>query len=373
MRAQYIMVGGFLGAGKTTAILKAAEHLTKAGKRVGLIMNDQSDALVDTALARSREYPVEEIAGGCFCCRFNSLVDAAARLDSRTRPDVFLAEPVGSCTDLSATVALPLGRLYGNRYAISPLSVLVDPERALRVLGMEAGRSFSPKVVYVYGKQLEEADVLVINKIDTVVPARVAALRTGLAERYPAARIVEISARTGAGVAEWIAGVVDTAGTGRVLDIDYDAYADGEALLGWLNCTARLAGGEVDADELLLAIAARVQADLAAGGFELAHLKLTFVPSDSPGIAVVNAVGTGAAPELGFALDATVDVGEITLNLRAEADPRRLETAVRAAVDTEAAARAISLRIEHLERFRPRRPVPTHRMIAPAAFSPPTV
>lgn len=361
MTARYVMIGGFLGAGKTTAILRAAEHLTRAGQRVGLIMNDQSDSLVDTALARSRDYPVEEIAGGCFCCRFNSLVEAAERLDSRTRPDVFLAEPVGSCTDLSATVAVPLAHLYGDRYAIAPLSVLVDPERALRVLDLESGRSFSPKVRYVYGKQLEEADLLVINKVDAVAPARVAALRAALAERYPAARIAEISARTGAGVAEWIDSLAGATGSGRVLEIDYDTYAEGEALLGWLNCTARL-DGEADGDELLLGIATRVHADLAAAGLEIAHLKLTLVPDEGGGIAVVNAVRTAAPPELAFALDAALDAGELTLNLRAEADPERLEGAVRAAVNAEASARGTSLRIQHLERFRPGRPVPTHRM-----------
>ena len=47
--ARYVMIGGFLGAGKTTAILKLAEHLKNKGKRVGLITNDQSVDLVDTA------------------------------------------------------------------------------------------------------------------------------------------------------------------------------------------------------------------------------------------------------------------------------------------------------------------------------------
>ncbi|MGH8639249.1 MAG: GTP-binding protein, partial [Burkholderiales bacterium] len=80
MIAHYVMVGGFLGAGKTTALLQAGAHLARTGRRAGLIMNDQSEALVDTALVRSQALPVEEIAGGCFCCRFNSLTDAAARL-----------------------------------------------------------------------------------------------------------------------------------------------------------------------------------------------------------------------------------------------------------------------------------------------------
>ena len=132
MSADYIMVGGFLGAGKTTAMLRLAEHLTARGRRVGLITNDQSHGLVDTSIVTAKGYPVEEITGGCFCCRFNSLTDAAERLTRDARPDVFLAEPVGSCTDLRATVQYPLRRLYGDDYRVAPLSVLVDPARAAR-------------------------------------------------------------------------------------------------------------------------------------------------------------------------------------------------------------------------------------------------
>ncbi len=363
MIAHYIMVGGFLGAGKTTALLAAGSHLAGSGKRVGLIMNDQSHALVDTALVRSRAFPVEEIAGGCFCCRFNSLTDAAARLTAESRPDVFLAEPVGSCTDLAATVALPLRQLYADRYRVAALSVLVDPDRALRVLGVEPGRAFSPKVEYIYGKQLEEADVLVINKIDRVEPARVARLRATLADRFPSARIVSIAARTGDGVGSWIDGLLSDDAGGRVLDIDYDTYADGEALLGWLNGTATVAGGPVDADTLLLELATAIHRDLAADGREIAHLKLTLVPADGHGIAVVNATRTATGPELAFSLDAEVDDAEITVNLRAEADPARLETAVRRALAAGRADGAM-VTVTHLERFRPGRPVPTHRMAA---------
>ncbi len=364
MRAHYVMVGGFLGAGKTTALLQAGEYLSRLGHRVGLIMNDQSANLVDTALVRSRNLAVEEIAGGCFCCRFNSLIEAAARLDASARPDVFLAEPVGSCTDLTATVGLPLRQMYGDRYDVAPLSVIVDPDRALRVLGVETGRSFSPKVLYVYRKQLEEADVLVINKTDTTAPERIAALRDALQAALPAARTVEMSARTGTGVAEWVDGLLTGHAGGRVLEIDYDTYAEGEALLGWLNCIVRLEGAAVDGDELLQAIATRIHGDLSQGGLEIAHLKLTLTPVEGGGISVVNAVRTDSRPELAFALDANLDSGEITLNLRAEAAPERLESAVRSALDAEGRERAIRLDVRDLERFRPGRPVPTHRLAA---------
>ncbi len=141
-RATYVMIGGFLGAGKTTAVARMGAALTERGLKVGLITNDQSSGLVDTSILRSRGFSVEEIAGGCFCCRFGSLAEAAERLEAAERPDVFLAEPVGSCTDLVATVSYPLRRIYGDRFRVAPLSVLVDPQRARRVLGLAAGRRF---------------------------------------------------------------------------------------------------------------------------------------------------------------------------------------------------------------------------------------
>src|SRR5712671_1135224 len=163
-KARYIMIGGFLGAGKTTSVARLAQKLIADGLKVGLITNDQGSELVDTAMLRARGFATEEIPGGCFCCRFNSLVDAAAKLTETTLPVVFIAEPVGSCTDLVATVTYPLRRMYGDDFKIAPLSVLVDPIRAQRIFGLAEGGKFSEKVLYIYRKQIEEADLIVINK-----------------------------------------------------------------------------------------------------------------------------------------------------------------------------------------------------------------
>src|SRR5437667_8414793 len=172
-KARYLMIGGFLGAGKTTSVVQLAERLTKQGLRVGLITNDQGSELVDTKVLRSRGFATEEIAGGCFCCRFNSLVDAANKLTATTRPEVFIAEPVGSCTDLVATVTYPLRRLYGDNFTVAPVSVPADPIRALRVFGLEKGGSFSEKVRYVYKKQPAEAETIVIRKCELLADTRV--------------------------------------------------------------------------------------------------------------------------------------------------------------------------------------------------------
>src|SRR2546430_16707659 len=78
-RARYVMVGGFLGAGKTTAMLRLGERLASTGVRVGLVTNDQSSGLADTTILSAAGFPVEEITGGCFFCRFHSLTDPAQR------------------------------------------------------------------------------------------------------------------------------------------------------------------------------------------------------------------------------------------------------------------------------------------------------
>jgi Ni2+-binding GTPase involved in maturation of urease and hydrogenase len=361
------MIGGFLGAGKTTAVIRLARWLTDQGLRVGLITNDQGSRLVDTNLVHSRGFPVEEIPGGCFCCRFNSLVEAAKRLAEATRPEVFIAEPVGSCTDLVATVTYPLRKLYGTHFTIAPLSVLVDPIRALRVLGLEAGARFSDKVVYIYRKQLEEADVIVINKRDLLSPEQAAALTETLKRQFPAAQVLEASARHSGGLEPWFKHITSTTQVPRALmEVDYAVYAEGEALLGWVNCTLRLATAQtLDGNRLVQQLARDIQKRLNASGVEVAHLKMTLDADNALGdLAVVNLVRNDFVPELSQNLQDGFQRGELTINMRAEAAPEEMRLAVQAAVEHCTPA-GLSVTWDHLESFRPGKPQPTHRVALP--------
>lgn len=364
-RADYIMVGGFLGAGKTTALLRLAAWLTARGRRVGLITNDQSVGLVDTAMVEARGYPVQEITGGCFCCRFNSLTAAAERLAADRAPDVFLAEPVGSCTDLRASVQYPLRRMYGDNYRIAPLSVLVDPIRAMRILGLARGPAFSPKVLYVYDKQLEEADLIVINKADLIGPGGAGRLQEALTATYPHAEVFTVSARDGTGLDAWFDRLERIESADRPApDVDYDVYAAGEALLGWFNAAVRVeAPGPFDGNTLLVDLATQINRGLTGRGLEIAHLKMTLTPDEDVGdLGVVNLVANDRQPELAHLLQEGLAAGELLINLRAEGDPEELRQAVGAAIAAVAADAGAHASVTHEEHFRPARPVPTYRM-----------
>lgn len=359
-KARYIMIGGFLGAGKTTAILKLAQHLVTQGKSVGLITNDQSIDLVDTARARAAGHAVEEITGGCFCCKFDSLVEASQQLTKESAPDVLIAEPVGSCTDLKATVSYPLRQLYGEHYAVSPLSVLADPHRCAAVLGVWPGKKFSDKVVYVYRKQLEEAEIIVVHKIDLLSDKQRDELTAALRKEFPQAEVIAASTVSGDGLQAWYDCIVDgELGDGATMDVDYDEYAEGEALLGWFNGRGRLsADRDFDGNAVLIDFANRLQARLNDAGIEIAHLKMTLSPLEGPDLGSVSLTRNEEQPQATHRLSDPLSQGDLMVNLRAEADPELLKSHV----IEELAKLDQSFELRHVAAFKPGRPTPTHRV-----------
>jgi G3E family GTPase len=366
------MIGGFLGAGKTTALGKLARELSDQGYRIGLITNDQGRNLVDTTMLRSQGFATEEIPGGCFCCRFNSLVDAAERLTANTSPDIFIAEPVGSCTDLAATVTYPLRRMYQDNFVVAPISVLVDPVRAQRVFGLQKGGNFSEKVIYIYKKQIEEADIVIISKSDLLNDKQLEALRQAILKEFPGKEILAVSARTGKNLETWFSRIIDAKQAARTaMKVDYEIYADGEALLGWLNCTINLVAKKAfDSDKFLKQLATAIQKRLTAKKSEVAHMKMTLSPEGSLSgeIAGINLVRNDFVPELSFRLETPVKKGQLIINLRAEAAPDVLGTAVREGLAATAKKfPTLVATVDHLEHFRPGKPTPTHRIEALSA------
>ena len=230
---------------------------------------------------------------------------------------------------------------------------------------MEPGKAFSPKVVYVYEKQLEEAEIIVVNKIDQLTPQRAQLLRSALASRFPKARIVEISAKQSTGLSSWFDLIASgDLGSTPSMQVDYDLYAEGEALLGWLNSTLSISADEpFDGNAWLMDFAADLHRRLDSHAAQIAHLKMTLSPKDEGNdIAVLNLVRNDASVEMSHALQAPVQKAELIVNLRAEADPVILQSAVNASLNRFRAARpAWSFVVDHMEQFRPGKPQPTHR------------
>jgi hypothetical protein len=273
---------------------------------------------------------------------------------------------VGSCTDLIATVSYPLRRIYGDQFVIGPLSVLVDPIRAQRIFGLRPGGTFSPEVSYFYRKQLQEADLIVINKLELATTDECAALRAALAQHFPGKPVREVSARLGTNLTAWFDEVTRAPEllSQNGLDIDYGRYADGEAQLGWLNATIRFtANPAIDANALLTALGAGLQQRLKSAGAEIAHLKMTLEPDPAlNGIASLNLVRNDSVPELALTLDEPVNAGDLIVNIRAETAPETLSAGLQTEIQQlPRGFPGLAWAITNVESFRPGKPQPTHR------------
>lgn len=363
-RLRFIMVGGFLGAGKTTTLARLARFYLDRGQKVGLVTNDQAQDLVDTTSLRSQGFAVEEVPGACFCCRFNDLVSKVEQLETSARPDVILAEPVGSCTDLVATVVQPLKDLYGDRFEVAPYPVLFKPSHGLRILKGEENTGFSPKAAYIFRKQLEEADAIVLNRIDELDAAALAELTELVQSTFSGTPLLRLSAKTGQGF-EALTELLDQRGNfGRkILDIDYDTYAEGEAELGWLNSSIRVQSDKaLSVDDLILDVIARLHQALGRLGGEVAHLKAIGLSEASFGVA--NLVSSQSQPELSLPARGEVNELDLIVNARVALDPELIAEQVRQTVTAACSERGATAEFHTMQSFRPGRPQPTHRYAA---------
>ncbi|GHT44424.1 cobalamin synthesis protein P47K [Planctomycetales bacterium] len=340
-----ILVGGFLGSGKTTLLAEVARKLSAQGKAVGLITNDQAPELVDTRLLSSVGKGVLEVAGSCFCCNFNGFTDAVKSLISQGA-ETIIAEPVGSCTDLSATILNPIKKYYPD-WNIAPLTVLAAPNRFQEITGGTPGKA-DPDALYIMQLQLEEADRIFISKADTLSETERTSVLNVLKQKFPGKKGGLLSARTGEGLDAWLAEIQSATDAGTtIVPVDYDRYAHGEAVLGWLNATGT-PEKPFSARDLLTAF----QTEITKTNSEVGHVK-----------AVLNFGGKESVANL-TSIDGNVEVREVEsksdkptliFNARVQMPPDSLETLVRSLLAK------YNVAVKTLRSLMPGRPNPTHR------------
>jgi G3E family GTPase len=346
-------VGGFLGAGKTTALLQAARNLTSRGLNIGVITNDQGGHLVDTELVRTVGFQVEEITGGCFCCRLKEFLAALDQMAVRHSPDFIFAEAVGSCTDLAATVYRPLQTYYAERFDLAPLSVMVEPAR-LREFSSNSSHGFGENIGYLFQKQLQEADLIILNKCDLATDPEIRSLTGGLRTLAGDIPVISISAANGRGINEWVNKLVSPRmANARDLHLDYDIYGRAESFLGWLNATVELVSSEqfspIEFGEKLITA---IQEKCAASDRAIAHLKILVATTEgSDRVALTTNHGHPAwsgAGTLSPAREATT-----IINARIVANPDIVRKFVEDAIFAISSELKMSATVQDIESFSP--------------------
>ncbi len=359
-----IFTGGFLGSGKTTALASLARKLIRLEKKVGIVTNDQSENLVDTVIVKQMidelGVPVEEVVEGCFCCKFDELIDHMEKIMVHG-PDVLLGEPVGSCTDFVAAVANPIKIHYKDEFRFAPFSTMVDPHRVREFMLGEIDTTFPEEVTYLFLKQLEEADLIVLNKIDLLEDDEISRLTGILEEKFSGKKVMAVSAREGRGMDQWLEVLLSgRPGANTVLrQIDYDRYARAEAALGWLNSAIKVSASErFDAGKFLNRLAETIRNAFQQKNAGIGHLK--FVITSAGKAMWANVTHLAAEPVISGEQLGNLLKGTLILNARVRLEPDELEKIVRESLSKVFKEANIRYKIEELQCFSPAYPEPPY-------------
>ncbi len=355
------LVGGFLGSGKTTAIIGAVKRLIARGSRVGVVTNDQGRYLVDTAFVAGARVPTVEVTGGCFCCHYDDLEARLDELERTAMPHSIFAESVGSCADLVATVIKPLADLKRIPTERTTFSVFTDVRLLKRRLDGQP-LPFSENVVYIFDKQIEEAGLLILNKADLLSPYEAQRVEQMARERFPTKIVRLQNSLDGSSVDAWLSWLessADVAPSGAI-QIDYERYGAGEAQLAWLDQKIRLAAPRGRLREAVVALMGGLLDGIRERRLPIGHVKfLIRCGGEEVKISSTTLDGEGWRDEVPplFGVEATVVV-----NARVQADAALLGELARAALEqAQAKTRARCLELT-TEFFHPGFPRPTHRM-----------
>lgn len=181
-----IVIGGFLGSGKTSVILQLARHLTKDAHddkiRLAIIENEIGEIGVDDqTLQEFGNYTVENMFSGCVCCTLTgNLLESVRKLRDKVNPEYIILEPTGVAD--SENLA---NYISGFLDIPSSISCIVDAQRWERV-----NRAMSLLV----SRQISASSVVLINKIDMVDDTALESIKADILEYNPTTTIHPIVA-----------------------------------------------------------------------------------------------------------------------------------------------------------------------------------
>lgn len=183
---QVIVVGGFLGSGKTTTIINMGKYCANLGKKVAIIVNEIGEIGIDGDVIDKYGFDSKEITNGCICCTLKvSLKTTVTLLAKEYKPDILLIEPTGIAFPNVIKEDIKLMDLE-DCLSVSPLVTLIDGSRFKHL--MKEVKNFAMR-------QIIDAEILGVNKVDLVEKIRIPILEASVQQLNPKATVIQLSGR----------------------------------------------------------------------------------------------------------------------------------------------------------------------------------
>ncbi len=178
-----LLLSGFLGAGKTTLLnrILSGDH----GQRIAVLVNDFGAVDIDRRLIAAADGESLRLSNGCICCSIgSSLMEALLKLLARPDPPERLIIEASGVADPARIGAIGMA---GDAFRLEAIVTVVDAETV-------ETRLADPQIGATVRRQIEAADLLILNKTDLVAAEGITGVWNALRSLSPAPVVPAVNA-----------------------------------------------------------------------------------------------------------------------------------------------------------------------------------
>lgn len=356
---KYMVTSGFLGAGKTTAMIAFAREVNRRGRETAAILANDLGAgnIVDAEFCAAAGVMTLPISGGCICYQHENLVGKLRQLESAGASVIFSDIP-GCGIGAMDHVYIEMEEKEPDEFELLPFTCVVDPERLRMLLPENAELHLPEEMKFLLDAQMAEADLIVLNKIDTIGREEADSIVDFIRGIYPKTPVMTMSAMKGTGVAEVVDYLLAHRSEAAHREIGYgsEAFLAAENQLSWLNTRVYMRQREeknLDFNEVIEGIFEGIRQGLGKHDSNAPHLKMFASDSEEELTDFFKAslIGIDYPVQYDRKLKRKYSALSLIINARCAADPVIMSEIVDEAVDAVSAKYNLKVRTFFMETF----------------------
>lgn len=322
---KYNVTSGFLGAGKTTSMMAFAKNINSRGLGSAAVLIDDLGAknIVDADYTAACGVTSMSISGDCICYQHENLIDKLHQLE-KAGADVIFSDIPGLGIGALDNVYLQMKEREPGEFELMPFTCIVDPERIRMIMPEAADINLPAELSFLLDAQMKEADLIILNKIDTISEERKEEILDFIRNSCPQAEVMAICALTGEGVDEAVDYLLSGSAPAEHRDIGYgsEAFMAAESRLCWYNRRIFFEQKEnknLDFNQVFSDIFEEIRAGLKEKGGNVPHLKMFASDNENAPTDIFKASLIGIDYETDFTRKLRYEYSAISLNINARA------------------------------------------------------